>query len=149
MIWIRGLNARSQLLLIVAAVATSFLAGYSIGRHSSVGGVVYAQNATAHPGAEPYIPTKIEWLTLELQAALQDYSTLATDGFSLDIANRDAETVVIYVTYTPKVDRESMNKTINSARKIIAIHAQAHEWEKWVKIREDLHRTDDGRDGTK
>jgi hypothetical protein len=90
------------------------------------------------PGLEPYTPTKIEWMTLECQAALQDYYSLEGSGYFLDITSPDSETVLIYVRYTPQVIREAMNSSIESAHKVIQTIAKRHGWEGWIKIKEDV-----------
>ena len=90
-----------------------------------------------HPGAELYTPTRIDWLTTTLQASLRD-EQLDTKRFLLQIASPDSETIMIYVRYFPDVNREAMNVTIDSARKVIQITAKSYGWDKWVKIREDV-----------
>jgi hypothetical protein len=95
--------------------------------------------AQQHPGSEPYTPTRIDWLTLTLQAALRDDSM--ANGYLLEIASSDPETIVIYVRYTSKVDRQVMNTAIDTARKVINTTAKSYGWDKWVKIREDIELT--------
>jgi hypothetical protein len=96
-----------------------------------------AQIKEAHPGAQPDTPTRIDWLTTTLQAALRQDLTVE-NGFSLDIAEPDSETVLIYVRYLPNVDRTIMNMTIDTARKVIQTTAQSYGWDGWVKIKEDV-----------
>jgi hypothetical protein len=90
-----------------------------------------------HPGAEPFTPTRIDWLTTTLQASLRE-DELETDRFQLQITSPDSETIVIYVRYLPDVNRESMNIAIDAARRVIQITAKSYGWDGWVKIREDV-----------
>ena len=89
------------------------------------------------PGAEPFTPTRIDWLTTTLQASLRD-EQLETHGYQLQITSPDPETILIYVRYLPSVDRPVMNTSIDAARQVIQITAKSYGWDKWVKIREDI-----------
>jgi hypothetical protein len=89
------------------------------------------------PGAEPYIPTRIDWLTTVLQASLRT-ERLQEDGYNLQITYLDSETVLIYVRYLPTVNREIMNNGIETAREVIQITAKGYGWDKWLKVREDI-----------
>src|SRR3989442_16007138 len=98
----------------------------------------YAQQAEAlRPGLQPYIPTRIDWLTIALQASLRTAMT-EENRFTLQITSPDSETILIYVRYLPNVDREVMNMRIDTARKVIQITAKSYGWDSWVKIKEDV-----------
>ena len=87
------------------------------------------------PGLTPYTPTEIEWLALTMRASLrQDAST--DSPYSLDIILMDHETLLIVVRYHPTVNREIMNRTIDTAREVITSTAKSYGWDNWVKIRE-------------
>jgi hypothetical protein len=95
---------------------------------------------TAHPGSEPFTPTRMDWLIVELQACCRiDGLPVEGEGFDLQFTNPDSETVLIYVTYLPTVDRAAMNIAIDSARKIIDMKTKYYGWQDWVKVREDVH----------
>jgi hypothetical protein len=96
-----------------------------------------AQSQKLSPGAQPYIPTRIDWLTTALQASLRD-DQMQTTGYQLLITSPDPETVLIFVRYLPDVNREVMNMNIDAARQVVQITAKSYGWEKWVKIREDV-----------
>ena len=100
-------------------------------------GVLRAKR-TPHPGAELFIPTRMDWLIVELQACCR-HDGLSVEGFDLQFTNPDTETVLIYVPYLPTVDRAAMNLTIDSAKKVIDIKASSFGWQDWVKVREDVH----------
>jgi hypothetical protein len=89
------------------------------------------------PGVQPFVPSRIDWLTTTLQASLRD-DQMQTTGFQLQITSPDPETVLIFVRYLPDVNREVMNTSIDAARQVIQITAKSYGWEKWVKVREDI-----------
>lgn len=106
---------------------------------ASVSVVVYAssQAQKLSPGLQPFTPTRMDWLTTTLQASLRD-EKLDTNGYTLQIASSDAETILIYVIYKPDVNREAMNISIDAARDVINITAKRYGWDKWVKVRENI-----------
>jgi len=100
-------------------------------------GVLSAQR-TSHPGSEPFTPTRMDWLIVELQACCR-HDGLSVEGFDLQFTNPDPETVLIYVTYLPTVDRAAMSVTIDSVKRVVDIKARSYGWQNWVKVREDVH----------
>jgi hypothetical protein len=48
------------------------------------------------------------------------------------------DTILIYVRYLPSVNREAMNISINSARKVISIKVEHYGWDSWLKVKEDI-----------
>lgn len=77
-----------------------------------------AEKEESRAGFEPYVPTKIEWLALEVQADLRTDATEET-RYALTILVRKANTITILVRYSPDVDREIMNAAIEMARSTI------------------------------
>jgi hypothetical protein len=62
-----------------------------------------------------------------------------TDSYSMGFAGLESEnTILIYVRYTPSVNREIMNGAIATAREIIEDRAKTEGWTSWLKIREDV-----------
>jgi hypothetical protein len=95
------------------------------------------QQTPNRPGLTSYTPTQIEWLALTMRASLrQDAST--DYPYSLDIILVDHETLLIVVRYHPTVNREIMNRTIDTAREVIMSTAKSYGWDEWVKIRESV-----------
>ena len=89
---------------------------------------------TNRPGLTPYTPTEGEWLALTMRVGLRRDAS-PDHPYSLDINLVDHETLLIVVRYHPTVNRESMNKTIETAREAIRSAAKSYGWDKWVKIR--------------
>jgi hypothetical protein len=95
------------------------------------------QQVPDRPGLTPYTPTQIEWLALTMRASLrQDAST--DRPYSLDITPVDHETLLIVVRHHPAVNREMMNRAIDTAREAIRSTARSYGWDTWVKIRENV-----------
>jgi hypothetical protein len=42
----------------------------------------------------------------------------------------------------PTLNREAMNISIDATRQAIQITTNAYGWDKWVKVREDIHLLD-------
>lgn len=103
----------------------------------SLFGYAYARSQTRLPGLQLFTPTRMDWLTTTLQASLRS-DELYTEGFLLQITSPDSETVLIFVRYRPNVNREAMNLSIDSARKVIQITTKSYGWDSWVKVREDI-----------
>ena len=93
------------------------------------------QEKATPPGLQPYVPTRIEWLSLDLNSHLRQDATVDSP-FTLNILNTDHETILIFVRYSPNVNREILNMAIDTARKVINITAKSYGWDKWVKVKE-------------
>jgi hypothetical protein len=106
---------------------------------TGVGAFTLAQNrASQHEGAKPYTPTRLEWLALEMNAESRR-SVTAENPFTLEfVAISDEDTIVIYVQYVPSVNREILNRAVDSARKIVAIRAEGLGWASWLKVKEKI-----------
>jgi hypothetical protein len=128
---------RAGIVVLLASLAISAL---SIGAVSSDPGSLGIVNAQKNlpPGLEPYSPTKIEWLHLECVATLGASGSLEKDGFTIAPQQEGNDTILIYVSYRPTVDRKKMNETIDVYRMIIGTIVKRHGWESWVRIKEEL-----------
>lgn len=89
----------------------------------------------SRPGLTPYTPTRIEWLALAVNSQLRQDAS-ADFPFSLSVVQSDHETLLIFVRYHTTVNREIMNRTIDTAREVITSTAKSYGWDNWVKIRE-------------
>lgn len=93
------------------------------------------------PGLEPYVPTRIEWLVLELSVANR-HELASLDDYELDFVGKDAGTAVVVVQYTKNVNREAMNKAVERAKKDAEHRIRVHGWDDWAKIEENVHMLD-------
>ncbi len=94
-----------------------------------------AQSSQSKPGLQPYVPNRIEWLSLLLNSQLRQDATV-DNPFSLNIVYSDHETILIFVRYQPNVSREILNMSVETAREVTQITAKSYGWDKWVKIKE-------------
>jgi len=91
------------------------------------------------PGAQPYVPTKIQWLCLDLNAESADELTdesKYSKHFTYSAA--DPNTVIVFVRYLPDMDRELLNTVVNNAKEIVRLKSRSYGWEDWVKVSEDV-----------
>lgn len=100
--------------------------------------MLYGQSQAVLQGTAPYTPSRIEWLTVELNAFAR-LETLDTDRFRLAFTLKPNEDkIVIQVRYLPEVERANMNSAIDAARNVVNILARQHAWDAWLRIEEDL-----------
>ncbi len=95
------------------------------------------QQSSSRPGVTPYTPTEGEWLALLMRAGLRREAT-SDHPYSLDIVLADPQTIQIVVRHASTLDRNKLNKAIESARESIKSTARSYGWDKWVKIRETV-----------
>ncbi len=93
------------------------------------------------PGFEPYVPTRMEWLVLELSVANR-HERASLDDYALEFVGKDAGTVLMVVRYDKNVNRQAMNKAVELAKKDADQTIRTHGWEDWAKIEEDVHMVD-------
>ena len=85
-------------------------------------------------GYEKYIPTRLEWLVLRLNAGFR-LDDLKQDRFSIFyVEGEDGETIQISVRYYDDVDGEFMRRWIEQAREAVLRLARRHGWDSWIKI---------------
>jgi hypothetical protein len=60
-------------------------------------------------------------------------------GFSMQfIPKTGTDTIIIFVTYLPSVDRKVMNIYIETAKKVISINSKSRGWNSWLKVKEQI-----------
>lgn len=100
---------------------------------------IIAQTNSNSPGLEPYIPTKLEWLALTLNA-YSEAKNMNEYNFVIYYLTEGDNTILIHVQYyVNNVHREMMNVNVEIARNRILREAQARGWD-WVKIKEDYKK---------
>jgi hypothetical protein len=96
------------------------------------------QTKSLPEGMKPYIPTRLEWLAMELNA---NYRTEMHDleGYMLSFIPLEAEnTILIYVGHSRQTHRGAMNIGIDNARKLIEKTAKSRGWNSWLKVKEKI-----------
>ena len=54
----------------------------------------------------------------------------------MDFVESEEDTILIYVTYLPGVRREVMNRSVETAKKIIRRESDVRGWSSWLKVQE-------------
>jgi hypothetical protein len=103
-----------------------------------LGSFVHAQQKSRQlRGIEPYTPTKLEWLALELNAeGRQEFTWDSPFALTYVCIEKD-DAILIYVWHLPQVNREAMNSAIDTARQLIEGKAKSRGWD-WVTIKEKV-----------
>ena len=104
--------------------------------------ITFAQSHVLPEGAQPYVPTRLEWLALELNSTMREDFSESSQFSMAFIPNEMENTVVIYVTYIPSVQRIVMNKSIETAKKIIDLESKTRGWSSWLKVQERVEMKD-------
>jgi hypothetical protein len=87
-------------------------------------------------GSDPYIPTKLEWLTVEVNAAARQEE----EGLRIFMIASPPNTIRILSQLLPESrDRHSMNLMVQFVRAIVKEHAEEKGWDDWLVIREELN----------
>ncbi len=86
-------------------------------------------------GRDPYTPTKLEWLVLELEAnsSIRD----AVLHFSVHFLGKEPNTVLVEVEYDEQANAALMQKAIKESKRHALAMARARRWN-WVKVEEML-----------
>lgn len=86
-----------------------------------------------HPGDRPYVPTRLEWLVIELNAEWRVQSD--TDhAYSLEFFPlKGKDTVLIAAEFEPGGEIDA-NIAIEAAKLNTVRWAQHYGWEGWVKV---------------
>ena len=82
-------------------------------------------------GEDLYFPTKLEWLTLQLNARYHIGSDQLVGIFQ---ENKGADTITIEITYTPDSSVEARNEAIELMKRAVAFEAMRYGWQDWVKV---------------
>lgn len=92
--------------------------------------------ARAKPsGADPYTPTKREWLCMEFNARHR-YSMM-DHNFGISAIRGDGpDEVLLHCGATPKTDRASFNKAVQDSRENLQSIAEKYGFDDWLTIKE-------------
>ena len=88
-------------------------------------------------GEDLYFPTKLEWLTLQLNAK---YDT----GFSKLVGvfeqKKGEDTIMIEITYTPDSSVQDRNEMVELMKNAIQLESMRYGWQDWVKTDVKMER---------
>jgi hypothetical protein len=110
----------------VVALSASFFAGAMA--------MLCSTQKNASPLMEPYTPTRLEWLALDLESRFK--SQLEGEKISsLDFTANAPDTIVISVMYPNDAPAAFVDKVIDMAKTFVEMDAQSYGWSRWIKIR--------------
>ena len=90
------------------------------------------------PGLEKYVPTRLEWLALQLNDLFRR-DEIAQDKFSIYYApGIDGESIRVRVNYFDDVDKEIMNEWISRSKASVLTMAELYGWSSWIKVEVDV-----------
>ena len=83
-------------------------------------------------GQQPYTPTRVEWLALELHAKYQFLSVSRIN--TMYIAVPEEDTLRIVVSYPKHVEENKANRIMELAKFAALETAKNYQWDSWLKI---------------
>ena len=87
-------------------------------------------------GYKEYTPSRLEWLAVEMNA--NHRVTLMVENYLMNfVPLENSDSILIYVRYLRNVNRQTMNMSIDSARKVIDMLAKHRGWH-WLNVKEDI-----------
>ena len=97
---------------------------------------VRAKNARPDsPGMQPYTPTRLEWLELELQATYRMVEhTEPGTYYAVDYVARPPDTIRILAHYSKRVSAETVEESIEHCKRMAEKVVSRYGWSPWVKI---------------
>jgi hypothetical protein len=87
-------------------------------------------------GREPYTPSQLQWLIMDLNATLSDRMGIGLPLLSRFGSGSDDNTIVLQVVYRKSIGREELNNHVEYLRHEASLIAKSHGWDKWVTIKE-------------
>jgi len=131
------MGKRRYLLLVALTIVSGFMGGLVASRIFAAKSVVAQEtnpfSATMSPGKRPYIPTRMEWLTLYLNVKYSyDFSEY---NFCLSFVNPGdkPETILIWCSYMPMASPRIVNRAVENSREWVKKIAKFYGWGDWVK----------------
>jgi hypothetical protein len=104
--------------------------------------IPYENAKSISEGMKDYIPSRLEWLAVELNANYR-IDMYDLEGYLLSFIPLEKEnTILIFVRYTRQTNREVMNIGIDTARKVIEMNAKSRGWNSWLKVKEKIELAD-------
>lgn len=90
------------------------------------------------PGLEKYTPTRLDWLTVMLNAQFR-YDNAISDRFSLSyLPGQDGKTVYVIVKHFADANKKRMDERIDLAKKAVSAVSELYEWDSWLEVKVDV-----------
>ena len=88
-------------------------------------------------GEDLYFPTKLEWLTLQLNAK---YNTGFSNLVGMFEQKKGEDTIMIEITYSPDSSVQDRNEMVELMKNAIKIESIRYGWQDWVKVDVKMER---------
>lgn len=90
----------------------------------------------SNEGNQPYTPTRLEWLTLQLNAEFSVATTIGPNpGFMLRFrSNIEGNAIIINVTRLPNVDETTLEMHLQVIEKITLKRITKLGWNSWLRV---------------
>lgn len=85
----------------------------------------------AASGEGLYFPTKLEWLTLQLNAK---YNMGYDQIVGIFKENKGEDTITIEITHTPDSSVKQRNEIVELMKHAVKLEAMRYGWQDWVKV---------------
>lgn len=86
-------------------------------------------------GADPYTPTKLEWLCTYVNST---FRVLHDGGYELTAHYLKPNEVILLYHVPPEADRQFVNGTLQAFRNVFELEAKHRGWDEWLIIREQI-----------
>lgn len=101
----------------------------------ALNGWTLASQSQKPEGDQPYTPTKLEWLELELNSWTGYGVSKDFGGVGVNFEARPTtNTVIIWIRHAPDADPENIKKFTRVNRNIVERRARKHGWSDWLQI---------------
>ena len=88
-------------------------------------------------GEDLYFPTKLEWLTLQLNAK---YDTGFSNLVGVFEQKKGEDTIMIEITYSPDASVRDRNEMVELMKQAIQLESMRYGWQDWVKTDVKMER---------
>ncbi|MDE0086200.1 MAG: hypothetical protein OXU23_10840 [Candidatus Poribacteria bacterium] len=86
------------------------------------------------PGLEKYTPTRLDWLTVMLNAQFS-YDNVVSDRFTLSyLPGVDGKSLSVIVKHFADADKERMEERIDLAKKAVSAVSEMYNWDSWLEV---------------
>lgn len=94
----------------------------------------------ASPLMEPYMPTRLEWLALDLESRFK-VEQPNDPVSSVDYVAVGPDTILVTVWYKANTPAGAVDLVIQTSQETVKKAALSYGWSKWIKIRVERHST--------
>lgn len=125
------MNQRIRRVTLIAAATFFALVALALFAHVLHGKRVEAADSA---GMEPYTPSRLQWLAMDLEASYRlEYSEAV--GYAVDYIAIAPDTIVVEVDYSAKTSAKLIDNAVDHAAQLAKRSASRYGWADWVKVK--------------